>query len=167
MTHCTEANILADAYESVRALTKWYISKMKDVDMHKVFEVEGKKLNSAYWVTAHLAWAERFLLLQALGQQTPDIPWLKQFCIGSTMPEDSNRLPPVKQVLDTWKDIHAAAMAHLRSLPDEMLNEESPSGFGFGGNNSCRMMIHHAIRHEAMHIGHLSWLCKLYGINTV
>ncbi|HXH18002.1 MAG TPA: DinB family protein [Chitinophagales bacterium] len=163
----TEANILADVYESVRALTKWYISRMKDVDMHKVFEVDGKKFNSAYWVTAHLIWSEQFLLLQTLGGKSPEIPWLEQFRMGSPVPERHDGLPSVKQILDVWKEIHSAAMKHVRSLSDEILSSDNPSGFGFGGDNSYRMMIHHAIRHEAVHTGHLSWLCKMYGIRTV
>ncbi len=163
----TEANILADAFESARTLTKWYLSRMKEADMHKVFESEGKKFNSAYWIAAHLTWSEQFLLLFALGGKTLDMPWLEQFRIGSKYHDDTSALPPVKQVLDAWKDIHVTAMAHVRSLPDDMLNRDNPAGFGFGGDNSYRMMIHHAIRHEAIHAGHLSWLCKLYGIQTV
>jgi len=163
----TEAEILADTYENVRILTKWYLSKMKDVDMQKVFEVDGKKFNSAYWITAHLTWSEQFLLLLALGGKPLDIPWLDQFRIGAKFPDDKNGLPPIKQILDAWKEIHVAAMAHVRSLPDEVLNKDNPSGFGFGDDKSYRMMIHHAIRHESIHAGHLSWLCKLYGIKTV
>ena len=161
------ANVLADAYESVRSLTKWYVSKMKDVDMMKEFELEEKKLNSAYWLISHLTWTEQFLLLQALGGKTLDIPWLELFRIGSKIPEDRNVLPSIKQVLDDWKEIHFAAMTHVRSLSDETLSQDNPIGMGFGGDNTHRMMIQHAIRHEAMHTGHLSWLCKLYGIKTI
>ena len=163
----TEANILADTYESVRILTRWYLAKMKDVDMHKVFEVDGKKLNSAYWIAAHLTWSEQFLLLLALGAKPLDFPWLDQFRIGSNLQEDKSGLPAVKDILDAWKEIHMAAMTHVRSLPDEALNNDNPSGFGFGDDKSYRMMIHHAIRHESIHAGHLSWLCKLHGIQTV
>ncbi|MDZ4847200.1 MAG: DinB family protein [Chitinophagales bacterium] len=163
----TEANILADNYESVRLLTKWYISKLKDVDMKKEFIVEGKSLNSAYWLVAHLIWAENFLLLQALGGKSTDIPWLEKFKIGSKLSELNKDVPEVKQLLEAWKEIHPAAMQHVRSLSDETLAKDNPMGFGFGGDNSHRMMIQHAIRHEAMHTGHLSWLCKLYGVGTI
>jgi len=166
MTTRTEANVLADAYESVRALTRWYLSKMKEVDMFKEFEVDDKKLNSAYWVMAHLVWAENFLLLRALGGKPVDLPWLDQFGISST-PVKRDTLPEVKHVLDEWKAVHVTAMTHVRSLPDDLLATDNPAGFGFAGDNSYRMMIQHAIRHEAMHTGHLSWLCKLYGIKTV
>lgn len=163
----TEANALADTFESVRTLARWYISKMKDADMFHEFEVSGQRLNSAYWLVAHLAWAENFLLLQALGGKALDIPYLEQFKIGAKMPEDKTGLPSVKQILDDWKEIHAAAMAHVRSLSDETLSKDNPMGMGFGGDNTYRMMLHHAIRHESMHTGHLSWLCKLYGIKTI
>lgn len=149
----TEANILADTYENARTLTRWYLARLKEVDMHKVFEAEGKKLNSAYWITAHLAWSEQFMLLLALGGKPLDIHWMEQFRIGSKYPDDITALPPIKQILDAWKEIHVAAMAHVRSLPDDMMNRDNPAGFGFGGDNSYRMMIHHAILHEAVHAG--------------
>ncbi len=167
MSNKSEANILADAFESVRTLTKWYISKMKEVDMYKEFEVEGKKLNSAYWLVAHLIWAENFLLLECLGSNGADIPWLGQFSIKSKMPESRAGLPEIKEMLDAWKTVHAKAMEHVRSLPDELLDTENPLGIGFGDDKTHRMMIQHAIRHEALHTGHLSWICKLYGIKTV
>lgn len=163
----TEANILADSYESVRLLTKWYISKLKEADMHKEFVVEETKLNSACWIVAHLIWAENFLLLQALGGKAFEFPWLQKFGIGATPPESKSDVPEVKQLLEAWKEVHPAAMLHVRSLPDEMLVKDNPMGIGFGGDNSHRMMIQHAIRHEAMHTGHLSLLCKLYGIKTI
>jgi hypothetical protein len=163
----TEANVLADAYESVRVLTKWYISKLKDVDMKREFSVDGNKLNSAYWVVAHLVWAENFLLIQALGGKPFDVEWMKLFGIGSKFPDEGKGLPEMKELLDTWKLIHPAAMEHVRSLSDETLAKDNPMGMGFGGDNTYRMMIQHAIRHEAMHTGHLSWLCKLYGLKTV
>lgn len=162
----TEAHVLADSYESVRLLTKWYISKMKTVDMKKEFVAEGNTLNSAYWIVAHLVWAENFLLLQALGAKEFQFPWLEQFGIGGNA-SLSGAAPEMKEILDAWKEIHSAAMQHVRALPDEILATDNPAGMGFGGDNSYRMMIQHAIRHEALHTGHLSWLCKLYGIKTI
>lgn len=163
----TEAIALADTYESVRALTRWYFSKLKDVDMAKQFEVEGHKLNSAYWILAHLIWAENFLLIQALGGKPFEYSWLSKYAIGTPCPEHTQDLPGVKQLFDIWKEVHPAAMQHVRSLSDEILATNNPLDMGFGGDNSYRMMIQHAIRHEALHTGHLSWLCKLYGIGTI
>lgn len=163
----TEVNILADNYESVRLLTKWFLSKLKEVDMKKEFEAEGIKLNSAYWITGHLIWAENFLLLQALGGTAFQHSWLQYFGFGQKPSGEQPGLPDIKELLSTWKEVHPAAMLHVRSLPDEILVKDNPTGFGFGGDNSYRMMIQHAIRHEAMHTGHLSWTCKLHGIKTI
>lgn len=135
--------------------------------MKRQFAVEDKKLNSAYWILAHLIWAENFLLIQALGGKAFEYDWLPKFAIGVPCPEPGGNLPEVKQLLDIWKEVHPAAMQHVRSLSDDVLATDNPMGMGFGGDNSYRMMIQHAIRHEAMHTGHLSWLCKLYGIKTV
>ncbi|GIV32777.1 MAG: hypothetical protein KatS3mg031_0312 [Chitinophagales bacterium] len=167
MSGKTEPQYLADAFESVRQLTRWYISKLKGVDLFHEFELEGKKLNCAYWIIAHLVWAENFLLLRALGGEAKTWPWLERFALGSAMPDNRSALPDIKTLLNAMKETHHASMLHVRGLSQEMLNRENPFGLAFGQDNSYRMMIHHAIRHEAMHTGHLSWLCKLYGLSTV
>jgi hypothetical protein len=47
------------------------------------------------------------------------------------------------------------------------MEAENVLGFGFGGIKTNRMMVIHAIRHEAMHTGHLSWLCKINKVESV
>ena len=163
----TEANFLADAFESTRQLSKWYLSKLKDVDMRLQFTSNGITLNSAYWLVGHLVWAENFLLLKCLGGKPIEAPWLEEFALGSKLTDDEKRLPEVKEILDKWKEVHAAAMQHVRSLPDEILSQDNPLGMGFGGDNSYRMILHHAIRHEGIHAGQLSWLCKLHHVQTI
>ena len=167
MSQKTEAHVLADTFENTRALTRWYISKLKDVDMKQEFEVNGKKLNSAYWILLHLVWSENFLLLQCLDGKGFEIPWFEHVSIGKKLSMQTAGLPEVKEVLNVWKDVHATAMQHVRGLSDETLEKENHFVVGFAGDSSKRMAIHHAIRHEGLHIGQLAWLCKLYGIETV
>ena len=159
-----EAKVLSEMLDKTRAMTRWYISKMKDVDMHRTFEVEGKTLNSAFWITAHLAVTENWLTLTATNGSPVDIPWRKQFSMGSEIPKPED-CPPIKEVLDKMKEVHAAAMEHISSLTDEQLAQPNAKGWDFGGTETVKGIIQHAIRHEGTHTGHLSWLCKLHGIH--
>ena len=65
------------------------------------------------------------------------------------------------------KEVHEKAMAHVLTLSDEEMEAENFIGFGFGGVKTNRIMVNHAIRHEAMHTGHLSWLCKINKVESV
>ncbi len=161
----TEAQVLADAMDQTRNLTRFYLSKLKGKDEYYQFELSGKKLNSIYWLVGHLVWAERMLLLDSLEGPKVDAPWAKEFKIGSE-PINREGLPGIKEMIDKLKEVHQVAMEFLKTIPNEELDKENVFGMGFAGDNSKRMMIQHAIRHEAQHIGHLSMLCKLFGEDT-
>jgi len=165
MPQYTQATLLAETLDQTRSLTRWYLSLLKTVDMKHRFEVNGALLNSPLWIAAHLCWAENSLILTSTGGKPSEEPWLNDFMLGAEY--DVQSLPDTKIILDTMKNIHQASMEHLASLSDESLDEPNLTGLSFGTNNSKRMMIMHAIRHEGTHIGHLSWICKLHGISTV
>lgn len=162
----SEAALLADTFQKVRDLTKWYLSMLKTTDPHKVWEVNGQKLNTTIWTAAHLVWAEDFLILRSTGGAGSGIDWLEHYKLGcdGTMHDNALEMKPVLTLLNEG---HEKAMAHLLTLSDAALDEQNIFGFGFGGVNTKRMMIQHCIRHEAMHTGHLSWLCKISGIKSV
>ena len=164
----TEANILANVFEQTRQLSRFYISRLKEIDPTATIQVNQIPLNSVYWIVAHLAWAEYFLLVTGTSgaQLKPEWAWLLQYGFGS----DGNiapNSPDFKTALDTLNQIHTHTMAHLNTLSPESLDEENTLGFNFGGLNTKRSIIQHAIRHEGTHAGHLGWLCKLNGIKTV
>lgn len=163
-----EANILADVFEQTRQLSRFYISRLKDTDPTTTITVGEIPLNSAYWIVAHLAWAEHFLLVQGTGGAPlkSEWAWLSQYGFGSDG-KIANNSPNFKTTLDTLNQVHAEAMQYLNSLPPETLDEENTLGFSFGGLNTKRSIIQHAIRHEGTHAGHLGWLCKLNGAKTV
>ncbi|MCX6199310.1 MAG: DinB family protein [Bacteroidetes bacterium] len=161
-----EAKTFTDTFQRTRDLTKWYLSLLKSVDAEKEIQIGDKKLNSIYWISAHLVWAEKFLLVQGTGGNGVDIPWLEHYKLGSDGTLHEGR-GDFKSILDALKIVHENAMQHLLTLDDETLQQPNPVGFGFGGDNSNRMMVMHAIRHEGTHVGHLGWLCKLHGIDTV
>ena len=162
----SEAVLLADTFQKVRDLTKWYFSLLKDADPYMQWETNGKKLNSAAWLAGHLVWSEDFLIVKATGGKGADIPWLEHYKIGAEGSLHEEK-PDMKTLLTALKAVHENATSHLLSLSNENLSEDNPLGFGFGGVKTKRMMIQHAIRHEAMHAGHLSWLCKINGVESI
>lgn len=162
----SEAALLGDTFQKVRDLTKWYFSLVKDADPYHQWEVNGQKLNSIAWLAAHLVWAEDFLIVRATGGRGLGLEWLEHYKLGSDGSLHEEK-PDMKTLLTLLKQGHENATTHLLSLSNEKLEEENSFGFGFGGVKTNRMMIQHCIRHEAMHTGHLSWLCKINGTESV
>lgn len=160
----TESALLADTFQKVRDLTKWYLSLLKNSDPYQKFEVNGVALNSVAWIAAHLVWSEDFLILQCTGGKGIDLPWLQHYKINSDGSLHVEQ-PNIKEILDSMKLVHEKATEHLLTVND--FDSENPLGFGFGGVKTKRMLVQHAIRHEAMHTGHLSWLCKINKIETI
>ncbi len=161
-----EAVVLWDTFQKVRDLTKWYFSLLKGVDSRVKYEANGATLNSPLWLASHLAWSENFLMIKGTGGEGAAIDWLDHYKIASdgTIHSDTH---DIKTALDALKLVHEKAAAHVQSLADEKLDEQNPFGFAFGGVSTNRILIQHAIRHEAMHTGHLSWLCKLNKIQSI
>lgn len=162
----TQAQLLAQTLQKVRDLTMWYLGMLKTSDPYQEFEVNGVKLNSIYWLTAHIAWAENMLVLEMCGGETVGVEWLKHYALGCDGSLHTDK-PDMKEAIGALKEIHAKSIELLHQLPDEKLEEINKREFGFGGDKSVRMMIQHCIRHEAMHTGHLSWLCKINGIKAI
>ena len=161
-----EAILLADTFGKVRDLTKWYFSLLKNTDPYQQIEINGNKLNSPAWLAAHLVWAQNFLIVKATGGQGSNIAWLDHYKLGGPGTLHTDK-PDMKELLTLLKQGYDTAQAHLLTITDEQMAQTNAFGMGFGGINTNRMMVQHCIRHEAMHTGHLSWLCKIHGIETV
>ncbi len=161
----TASETLAQTMEQTRNLTLFYFNKLKDQDIHKQFVLEGLALNNAFWIMAHLAVTENFLLLHSIGAEREKISWARNFGLGSEIMEPEN-CPMFEEVKTVMNSVHAKAMNYVRSLTDEDLLKPTINGVNFGGEDSVKSTIMHAIRHEGGHTGQLGWLCKLYGIKT-
>lgn len=161
-----EALILSDTFQKTRDLTRWYLSLLKESDAHKRWEINGTRLNSIIWLASHITWAENFLVLKGTGGQAVELDWLDSYNIKSSG-ELHHTAHDMKTVMAAMKEVHERAMAHLITLSDERMEAENVLGFGFGGIKTNRMLVIHAIRHEAMHTGHLSWLCKINKVESV
>ena len=159
----SESEILADVYEKVRGLSKMFISGLKDVDINKRLEIDNIKFNSAYWIVAHLVWTEHFLLVEGVGGENMKIDWLDEYAYG-TDPDSVKTKPPYEEILKKLDEVHAKAVEIIKGLSDEQLDEDNLIGANFGGSKAKRNVITHAIRHEPMHIGQISWILKSNGI---
>ncbi len=162
----TEASVLAHVMDKTRQLTIIYLNLLQQTDFYRVFEADGKKLNNVFWIMAHLAVTENFLLLRSTGGESPKIPWARQFGLGS-VPIAKEECPPMDEVAGVFSDIHQKSVRHIATLEDSFLDQDNTTGFEFAGEKSVRSIIVHAIRHEGTHAGHLGWLCKLNGIKTL
>lgn len=161
----TEAQVLAHMVDRTRQYNRSYLSALKEVDPHREFICEGKKLNTQFWLVAHMTVSENALLLRATGGSFEKFSWAKHFGIGSQgLPKEE--CPPYEEVWSMFKAIHERTMAHLPTLSDEALEQPNITGLPLIGT-TVRDVITHSIRHEAMHIGHITWLCKLHGIKTM
>ena len=161
----SETKFLVHAVEKAREYTQYYLSKLLDQDPHRRFVCEGVELNTLYWLVAHIAVTQNGLLLMATGGPFEKFSWAKHFGRGGAGLPPAE-CPPFAEVLDTFQGIHSTAVAHIAHLPAEALEGPNLTGIGIIGN-TVRDVIIHSVRHEGLHTGHLSWLCKLYGIKTM
>src|SRR5690606_266032 len=129
------AILLADTYEMAYSLVRYYTSNLKEADPFKQWEVNGVKLNSIFWLNAHLCWSENYLLLQATGGNPNETKWLEHYGFGSDGTHHALDID-FKEILNTRKVIHEAAMAHLRSLNDEDLMKENAFSIQFSQSKS-------------------------------
>ena len=160
----TEAQVLAEMLGSTREFTKWYLSMLKDVDVYKTFELEGKKFNPVIWEIGHLANSENFLGTYLTGGNSLKFHWAPLFGMGVTPPSKED-YPDYKEIWSTFNTVHTNTINHISSLTDEQLS--APSRMEFAMVKDVRGAIQHCIRHEGTHIGHLSWLAKMHNIKTV
>ncbi len=159
----SESEILADVYEKVRSLSKMFIGGLKDVDVEKRLEADNVKFNSAYWIVAHLVWTEHFLIIEGIGGEDMKIDWLNEYGFGSD-PEKVKTKPSFEEILKKLDEVHIKAVEIIRGLSDKQLEEDNFIDANFGGSKAKRNVITHAIRHEPMHIGQISWILKSNGI---
>jgi uncharacterized damage-inducible protein DinB len=165
----SEAQILAETFEDVRSLTKFYYSLAKEIDPRRNWEINGQKLNSLYWILGHIVWAEHYLLIEAMTGEQSDIPWLPLFDMADDQSSEVNGLPKptIKEILLNMDAVHAKAMGLLNAMTNEELGEPNKAGIQFRAGDAKRVIVRHAIRHEPCHTGQIGWLLKINGVETV
>jgi len=153
--------------QRTRELAHFYISKTNGLDLRRRFEVDGKKLNSFYWLVAHMAWAQNNLILRSTGGPNPQLPWLKHFALGKPAEEGETNGPSWEEVLEGFNKVHQLSMEHLATLDPALLDTPNKLDWEIMKSKTMRATIVHHIRHEGTHIGQLGWLAKLYDIKTI
>ena len=166
MQEKSESQILWDVFEDVRSLTKFYLARAEGVDPHRTFHGEDKSLNTLYWLTGHLVWAQHFLLVEALSGNRMDIPWIEKFDNGLEDTREAG-LPSIEELHETMDRVHEHAKGIVLNLDAKALEEDNHMGIQFRAGKSKRTIIHHAIRHEPCHTGQIGWLLKMAGVETV
>ena len=161
----TQGQQLAQMMGRSREYTMLYFNKLKDQDLQRPFVCEGVPLNTAYWVIAHLTASQNGLILMATGGEFKKFSWAKHFMPGAQQVPIADR-PPFDEVLTLFHSIHAKSIAHVAGLTDEALQGPNLTGIAMIGH-TVHDVVTHSIRHEALHAGHLSWLCKLCGVKTM
>lgn len=162
----TETQTLVETLELSRDLTRYYLKNLENQDIHKTFEIEEKKLNSILWLVAHITVSENWLLLVCTGGEKISIPWARQFGLGSEIPKKED-CPSFEEIMTYFNNVHEKSITYINQLTNEDLSKPTTNGVDFGGEDSVRAIIKHAIRHECTHAGHLGWLCKLFGVKTI
>lgn len=162
----TETELLALAIDRTRGYARYYLSHLKDVDPHRVFELNGVRSNTAFWIVAHMTVSQNGLLLISTGGPFEKFSWAKHFQLGGT-PPTRELCPPFDEVRAMFKQVHEKALAHVATLTTEQLDAPHHGKVSVAGIVTVRDSIIHHLRHENLHTGHLSWLCKLHGVKTV
>lgn len=162
-----ECHSLASIIDDTRKLTKSLLDQIESSNcLYNDFMLDDKHLNSAFWIMAHLSVTQNYLLLRSTGGESVKIPYARQFGMGS-VPPAREECPSLEDVRGVFNLVHEKSIEHIRNLDPFQLNQKNTTGFVFLGEDSIRSVVVHAIRHENMHSGHLSWLCKLNGLRTI
>ncbi|MBL7982361.1 MAG: DinB family protein [Flavobacteriales bacterium] len=161
-----QAALLAELMDHTHAFTLQHMERLDGKDLHQRFSVGGTQLNSPFWILAHLAVSENWLVLRGTGGPFQKFSWAKQFTLGSTPPLPAE-CPSLEEVMDTYAQVHSLAIEHVRDLSDEALKSPHLALMNLDGGTDMKAVIKHHIRHESSHNGHLGWLCKLHGLPTI
>lgn len=162
MSHI-QVKTIKDSIVWAQGLANWYFKLLKDVDVYHQFEVNEQKLNSVYWLAAHLACSENELVLKGIFAPSHSANWLSKFDYGQVYTNDG---PPWNEVKQVAREIHQMSLAAIDNLTDADLEKENGSGVGFGEKPTIRLTLIHHARHVATHCGQLGWIAKLNGIKT-
>ena len=159
----SQAKALAQTYDYMRTLSKFYISKLSEIDIHKHYEIDGTKTNSAHWILAHLVWTEHCLIIETIGGKARELPWLSEFEVRSDAAKIKTKLT-YEELVKLIDAAHSEAMAVLNALTDDDLDTEVDL---MGNKSTKRRVLMHATRHEPMHIGQISWMLKANNVKMV
>ena len=162
-----EAQTLRYLVDVTRQLGNSLLKKIPAENVRVRFEANGKKLNSVYWLVAHMTWAQNNLINRSTGGPNPELKWLKHFALGRPAEEGDTNGPSWEEVLAGFNKVHEICLAQLDQLSPEDLDAPNKIDWEILGGKTVRNTIIHHIRHENHHIGQLLWLVNLHGGKTI
>ncbi len=158
----TEATTLAILMDRSHKAILEAFRQLEGQDLHRRFEVGQQRLNSAYWILAHLCGSQNWLVLRGSVGPFSKYSWAKHFGMGSTgdVPAEA---PSVEKFLAIYEEVHQASMAHVLTLDHDALSAPHQAVMQLPAGTDVRTIIMHHILHESGHCGQLALLCSLYG----
>jgi hypothetical protein len=165
----TELETYRFLIEQTRSMAVSVLKRMDEaqVDPYKIFEVDGKPLNSVYWQLGHMAWAQNNLILRCSGGPNPEVKWLKHFGIGK-LHNESQGIIDFAEARAGFDKVHQVALQHLEQSAPEIVDQDAAFELFPGtGIKPIRFMFMHHIRHEGTHVGQLFLLAKMYGVKGI
>ena len=162
----TEAMAIAELLNYTRGLTKWYISKVPQEKLNETLEINGHQMNSAYWLIAHLTWAE-YSISRSLGAPKLGVGWLDEFKISSPHTPHQDEWPVYADLHQAMDEVHESTVEFTQSLSYETLNEVHPNEQLHHIFKTKRQALFHINRHEGYHTGQIGLIAKAYGAKTV
>lgn len=160
----SKIELLCDALDNQRGLTKWYLRKIPQEMLAERIDVNGTKLNSPLWLVAHLIWTDYNIGMLPLGYGKEPEKWINAVGFGSTgeMPTDA---PSIEDIFSKFDEVHQEKLAFLKTLNDAVLDQAfAITSLGFKNNYYALL---HLLRHEGVHTGGIATFCKLKGIKTI
>jgi hypothetical protein len=154
------ADVIAEMLDSARKFNLFFLSKVDPAHLHHRPTIDGRLGNSVYWIACHLVWAEADGLIGHTGGVVPDLPWLKSFTKGS--PGEVIDGPPAHELMKVMADVHAQALAHVRSMTDEDLAQPTVIEV-MNWQTTRQKALYHFIRHESFHGGQIAVIGKTLG----
>jgi hypothetical protein len=159
----TYAALMAQSHNAVLNT----FQRLAGQDLHHRFHADGRTLNSAFWILAHLTGTQNWLVLRGSGGPFRKYSWAKHFGMGSAGTVATEEYPAFNEVLEMYKAVHIESIAHVSTLDDAALAAPHQALLNLPAGNDVRTVIKHHILHESGHCGQLAWLCKLYGLRTI
>lgn len=161
-----ESEYLAGLLNNTRVLAYFYLDKLNEANWYEEFNVNGNRINPVAWNVAHMAWAQNFFVLVATGNTSVNLKWLDLFKIGSE-PLPTSLYPSRQDIMMAFENIHTLALHHVLAMQPMQFDQPNLIDLKFKNGNSKRLAIHHHLRHEGSHIGHLALLAKMHGVSTI
>ena len=160
-----QTKVIADILDNARRLTRWYFSFLNEDLLYSRFELDGTRLNSAYWIAGHLAWTQDFVLSGILGKkESPS--WVEDFKLGHPAP-DPYEGPDFDALWDVFNYLHRKTIQFIRDFDEKTLDHDFPDTAAHFIFRTNRMAFYHLVRHEGYHCGQLGIICKLGGVETI